>query len=162
MSSFEKLLERLSDVGWSAESQDYEPTALEMEGVVQYLNSVAVLVQEPKSQESQHVLTSPARLLGYEPSLSLADVINTQAAKVPDAYARVLVKNAMEWAAMTSDGRLPAGSSPDLFEPLLSLLTRGCRIRLSKGFLEVGGNVLPLHNWPNSLKEQSNTIGDVP
>jgi hypothetical protein len=148
MNTFERLLDRLKNTNWGVQAQDYLPTALEMEGVVRYLGCVAQLARNSSEKETPHVLASPARLLGFVPAQDTARVIEDQSAKIPDAYARGFAKNSMEWAALTSTGMLPANFSPDLFEPLLVLLEKGCRIRLSKGFLEVGDKTIPLHKWP--------------
>lgn len=126
----------------------YSPSPDEMEGVLRCLKVIADLASKGEGTAIQHVLASPARMLGYEPSERIAKAIEEQTNGVADAYAKVLVKNAMEWADMATEGKLPSSYSSDLFEPLLSLLEKGCYFRLSKGFLEVGDKAIPVHRWP--------------
>lgn len=148
MNSFKQLSQRLSSKLWHDSTSGYSPSAEEMNGVIRWVRTVSELVSHDEGKEAQHVLASPARMLGHSPADYAVKEIEEQAAKVTDAYARVLVRSAMEWADMLALGVLPPGFPPDLFEPLLALLERGCQFRLSKGFLEVGDKAIPLHRWP--------------
>jgi hypothetical protein len=148
MDSFEKLADRLNGIAWGKVAEDYSPSPAEMEAVIHYLKVISDLACRDNRQMALHALASPAQMLGYVPSMNVAKSIDDQAAQIADAYAKILVKNAMEWADMVSNGELPSGCSSDLFEPLLALLEHGCIFRLSKGFLEVGDKVIPIHRWP--------------
>ena len=148
MNSFEQLSARLSSTSWNASNNGYSPSVLEIDGIVRWLGAVAQLAQQGDEKEVPHVLSSPARMLGHRPADDVVKAIDRHAASIADAYARVLVKNAMEWADMVTQGQLPPGLAPDLFEPILALLERGCQVRLSKGFLEVGDRAIPIHRWP--------------
>jgi hypothetical protein len=148
MDSLERLSDRLNNTPWPDVNQGCSPSSVEMEGVLRCLKAIAELAREGEGKAAQHVLASPARMLGHVPSARAANAIERQTTGVVDAYAKVIVKNAMEWADMVAEGKLPLGCSSDLFEPLLALLERGCHFRLSKGFLEVGDKAIPIHRWP--------------
>lgn len=148
MNSFEQLSKRLSSTPWSDSINGYSPSAEEMDGVIRWMKILSELARQGDGKEAQHLLSSPSRILGHRPTDNAAKEIDEQTAKVADAYARVLVKNALEWSDMLSQKELPPSFPPDLFEPLLALLERGCQFRLSKGFLEVGDKAIPVHRWP--------------
>ncbi|MBN3724605.1 hypothetical protein [Burkholderia sp. Ac-20379] len=148
MNSFEKILERLSGDDWRPFSQGYTPTKLEMDGVMQCLKAISSIARRYDATEGAHVLSSSARLMGFTPTLEVESAINERLETIQNAYAKVIVKNAMEWAAMISVKELSPDFQVDLFEPLLSLIGRGCHIGISKGFFDVGGNNIPLHGWP--------------
>jgi hypothetical protein len=119
-----------------------------MDGVIRWVKTISELARQGDGKEAPHLLSSPSRILGHRPTGRAVKEIDEQAAKVADAYARVLVKNALEWSDLLVQNELPPGISSDLFEPLLALLERGCQFRLSKGFLEVGDKAIPVHRWP--------------
>lgn len=147
MNSLEKLLDRLRNTSSEAASI-YAPSHQEMEGVVICLRNIAELAQHGDDGTAQHVLASPARMLGYTVTDELAKTIAFQITEVPDAYSQAIWRNAMEWADMVDNGKLSKDYPADLFEPLLTLLERGCHIRLNKGFFEVGDKAIPIHKWP--------------
>jgi hypothetical protein len=133
---------------WNDSTNEYSPSAEEMDGVFRWLNTLSELARQDDREEAHHVLSSPARMLGYKPTDHVVQEIDKRIAEVTDAYARVLVRNAMEWTDMAAQDELPAGLPSDLFEPLVGLIGRGCQFRLSKGFVEVGDKVIPIHRWP--------------
>ncbi|MHA6883112.1 hypothetical protein [Ralstonia pseudosolanacearum] len=150
MSSFDALFDRMSKVSWSGANPGYIPSSEEMDRVVQFLKFVAEIARRRGGATGQHILVSPARLLGYVPTEHVIKAIDGQVSEIADAYAKAFVRNAMEWSAMAEEGQLPEEFPSDLFEPILLLIERGCQIRLSKGFLEIGDKVIPVHRWPDS------------
>lgn len=148
MNSFEQLSLRLSSTPWNDPTNGYSPSTEEMDGVIRWVKTISELARQSDGKESQHILSSPARMLGHRPADYAAKEIDEQAAKVTDAYARVIVRSAMEWSDMLAQRGTYPGFPSDLFEPLLALLERGCQFRLSKGFLEVGDKAIPIQRWP--------------
>ncbi|WP_208941712.1 hypothetical protein [Paracidovorax avenae] len=148
MDALARLSDRLNGTPWSESDQYYSPSSTEMEGVLRCLKIVANLAQRNEGPVVQHVLASPARMLGHVPSERAENVIKGQVTAVPDAYAKAILKNAVEWADMVTEGKLPSGYPVDLLEPLLAVLELGCQFRLSKGFLEVGDKAIPIQRWP--------------
>lgn len=148
MNPFEELTDRLNRTAWAAPAGGYSPSQEEMQGILRLLKTLSVMVRQGEHHATQHVLASPARMLGHVPAAEVGQAIEDHAGRIADAYAKVLVKNALEWADMVTEGKLPPGYSPDIFEPVLDLLERGCHFRLSKGFLEVGDKAIPVQRWP--------------
>ena len=149
MNPFEQLTARLRTTAWNHSTHGYSPSVEEMDGIVRWVRTVAELARRDDGKEAAHLLSSPARMLGHIPADHVAEEIDGQAAAVADAYARVLVRNAMEWSDMEAQGALSPGFPSDLFEPLIRLLEHGCQFRLSKGFLEVGDKAIPIHKCPS-------------
>ncbi|TDM06080.1 MAG: hypothetical protein C4K60_15595 [Ideonella sp. MAG2] len=148
MNSLDQLTARIGIIASSSSTSSYPLSVEEVNAVVRWVRIMAELARREDGKEEAHLLSSPARLLGHISSDHVTERIDGQVALISDAYARVLVKNAMEWSNMDAQGKLPPGLPPDLFEPLLSLLGCGCQFRLSKGFLEVGDKAIPIHRWP--------------
>lgn len=146
---FEQLAKRLGGAPWIGSISGYSPSAEALDGVARWMRILSELARQVDGNEVPHLLASPARLLGYRPGDHAAKEIDEQIARVSDAYAAILVRNAMEWADMSAQGKRSPEFPLDLFEPLLALLERGCQFKLRKGYLEVGDNAFPLHGWPN-------------
>lgn len=147
MRLLENLLERLSRADLSGQVASYEPTEEEMKYVIQFFGNIGVILQRARvhgAHGAHGVLASPARVFGYVPESKISNVIEESLCKINDAYSKAFLRNALEWAAM-NDEENSSSEGVDLFEPIFSLIVRGCRIRLHKGFLEVGGNLIPLH-----------------
>ena len=101
---FEQLAERLGGAPWIGSISGYSPSAEALDGVARWMRILSELARQVDGNEVPHLLASPARLLGYRPGDHAAKEIDEQIARVSDAYAAILVRNAMEWADMSAQG----------------------------------------------------------
>lgn len=150
MNYFETLSSRIENFSWDKRTENYALSRSDLDGIFRWLRYMSAFADGERKDNPPHFMGSPARFLGYHRSKNsdqiIEDLVNR--ARGQGLVAMGIFHNALEWADFIS-GTGAIGDAPvDLFEPMLSLLERGCTFRLNKGYLEIGDGAIPLHRWP--------------
>jgi hypothetical protein len=141
MSKVHELVERLREIDWSGRRV---PDANDLEKAKSYLDAVADLsrdIDEPIS-----VLFNAAAVVGAETPEQRPGVPESNAGL--NAYEAAFVRNAVDWAELCDQSHQITRGREGLYGPVLDLIERRVPLRLSKGYLFVGENAFPLHQWP--------------